>query len=119
MGRLIHFFVPLLSEFKKNDLMGKRAAFIGLGDRRYEPVLFCQGMETLKETWLAQHGEIVGEPIKINGEPYGQLEGKVKPWAMHIGSLWGETSPGGGQKSGATPNSTGLKKILENVFNHA
>lgn len=81
-GALNPFFVPLFKEMQQTDLHGKRAAFIGLGDMRYEPVLFTEGMEQVREMWLAQGGEEVGTRLKIQGEPYAQLENHVKPWVI-------------------------------------
>lgn len=83
-GKLNYFFVPLYEAMKTIGCRGKRAAFVGLGDRRYEPVLFCEGMEQVRRLWLHQGGSEVGTPLKIQGEPYGQLEPFVKPWAEKI-----------------------------------
>jgi len=90
-GKLNPFFVPLLKDMKAADLRGNQAAFIGLGDRRYEPVLFTEGMNQVKEVWLKQGGEEVGEPLRIQGEPYTQLEMLVKPWAEKLATMWKQT----------------------------
>ena len=66
----------------------KQAAFAGLGDRRYEPLLFCEGMETLRKVWLKNGGEEVCAPLKIQGEPYEQLNSVVTPWANMLASSW-------------------------------
>lgn len=83
-GLLNPFFAELFGEMQKADLHGKQAAFIGLGDKRYEPVLFCQGMERLREGWSKQGGAEIGEALKIEGEPYSQLEVVVSPWFQNI-----------------------------------
>ncbi|MBL8014766.1 MAG: flavodoxin domain-containing protein [Candidatus Doudnabacteria bacterium] len=83
-GELNPFFAKLLSEMKQEDLGGKKAAFVGLGDRRYEPVLFCRGIEILQEAFTAQGGSQIGEILKIEGEPHTQLDSTVKPWLESI-----------------------------------
>lgn len=83
-GRLNPFFEKLHAAMKETQMAGKKAAFIGLGDKRYEPVLFCEGMETVRKTWLNQGGEEIGTALKIQGEPYAQLETVVGPWAQEV-----------------------------------
>lgn len=83
-GKLNPFFGPLYEAMKTIGCRGKRAAFVGCGDRRYEPVLFCEGMEQVRKLWLHQGGEEVGTALKIQGESYGQLESVVKPWTLQI-----------------------------------
>lgn len=87
-GVLNHFFQPLYEAMKKIDLTGKKAAFIGLGDMRYEPVLFNQGIKILHKTWHELGGEQLGGMLLINGEPYHILDTKVKPWATEIAGLF-------------------------------
>lgn len=91
-GVLNPFFKKLYEELQKTRVDGKKAAFIGLGDRRYEPVLFCQGMETVRQTWLDQGGVEIGEKLRMQGEPYAQLDAVVKPWAEGIMKLFTETT---------------------------
>lgn len=83
-GEINPFFDRLLSEMKTVDLKGKKAGFVGLGDLRYEPVLFCEGMEILKRTFIAGGGEEIHIPLKINGEPYELLDTSVKLWALNF-----------------------------------
>jgi|GEM_PF-1937200 len=83
-GALNPFFVQLLKGIKTTDCQGKVAAFLGCGDRRYEPVLFCEGIEIVKRVWLAQQGVALGETLKIQGEAYGILDTVVKPWADRV-----------------------------------
>lgn len=83
-GVLNPFFAKLYKEMQKADFSGKQAGFIGLGDRRYEPVLFCEGMETVRRTWLANKGAELQEALKINGEPYALLDSVVTPWALKL-----------------------------------
>lgn len=78
------FFRPLMSAMKQEDLSGKYAAFIGLGDSRYEPVLFNGGMDLLQQRWWSQNGKDLGQPLKINGEPFELLETKVADWADEV-----------------------------------
>jgi flavodoxin len=90
-GVINPFFQPLLDVLKTTSLTQQRAAFLGLGDTRYEPVLFCGGMEVLKQGWERAGGKVVGTPLKVNGEPYHQLDNLIKPWAEQIWPLWGMT----------------------------
>jgi flavodoxin I len=87
-GRLNPYFETVYKQIQTMDCQGKRAAFVGLGDRRYEPVLFCEGMEQVRAAWLKQGGQEIGSPLKIQGEPYDQLEIAVKPWAELVASDW-------------------------------
>lgn len=107
-GALNPFFAALFKEMSQANFQGKHAAFIGLGDSRYEPVLFCEGMEIVKRMWEARGGEVIGIPLKINGEPYAQLESKVVPWANHIAKMWPVATK---------PNS--FQRIIKSVFPHA
>lgn len=86
-GRLNPFFEKLAEAMTQEQFKGKRAAFIGLGDRRYEPVLFTEGMEKIRRIWTDQGGQEIGERLRIQGEPYDKLESVVKPWADEIAHL--------------------------------
>ena len=81
-GQVNHFFKKFLKELKEVELDGKRAAIIGLGDSRYEPVYIAEGAVKLERAWLAQGGKVVGEVLKIEGDPFTILETKVKAWAV-------------------------------------
>lgn len=83
-GRINPFFDALMTGLKTMSCAGKQAAFIGLGDTRYEPVLFCGGMQTLHDRWLAQGGSVIGEPLKIDGEPQAVLTTSVQDWAAAL-----------------------------------
>ena len=107
-GALNPFFVPLFKAMSQTQFVGKQAAFIGLGDQRYEPVLFCKGMEIIRDMWQANQGEIIGFPIKINGEPYAQLERTVIPWSKQIAQRWQPPSSPNGQPS-----------LIKTLLNHA
>ncbi len=82
-GELNPFFKAFVQELKKTECQDKYAAFIGLGDTRYEPVLFCGGMEKLNKTWLEQQGKEVGTALKINGDPFPLLDTDVVRWSDH------------------------------------
>lgn len=79
-GELSPYFHKLYEEMSHLDLGTKHAGFIGLGDTRYEPVLFCGGMYKLRDRFLERGGQEIYEPLTINGEPYHQIEDKVSPW---------------------------------------
>jgi flavodoxin len=82
----------LAEEMKSVQFSGKWAAFIGLGDRRYEPVMFCEGMEKLRRLWLKNQGQELQEPLKINGEPYGLLDSTVMPWSAKLAASFESSS---------------------------
>lgn len=81
-GEINPFFNELLIQMKKYDFSGKYAGFVGLGDIRYEPVLFCKGLDELKEVFTDNNGVELGGTVKINGEPHEILDTTVKNWAQ-------------------------------------
>ncbi len=94
-GQINPFFNSLLKEMKSQNFAGKRATFIGLGDIRYEHVLFNQGMKVLRGVWLDQGGTEFHRQLLINGEPYHVLDTTVTVWAEALKTLLqSETSHG-------------------------
>lgn len=87
-GNLNPFFMKIYEKMKTVDFRGKQAAFVGLGDRRYEPILFCEGIIKVRHLFLKNGGEEVGNYLKIQGEPYGQLNSVVAPWASMLSKTW-------------------------------
>ena len=83
-GELNPFFKPLYDQMKESDFSNKKAAFVGLGDRRYEPVLFAEGMEIVRKCFLERGGVEGCEPLKIDGEPYKLLDSEVQQWAESL-----------------------------------
>lgn len=79
-GEISPYFEPVLADFAHLDMHHKYAGFIGLGDTRYEPVLFCKGAELARDTFVKRGGKQVTEMLKINQSPYSKLEPVVKPW---------------------------------------
>ena len=73
---------------QKHTFQNKQAAFVGLGDRRYEPVFFCKGVNDIRDLWLEKGGEETGTTLKIQGEPYEQLATVVSPWANLLAKTW-------------------------------
>lgn len=72
---------------KDADLRGKSVAIVALGDDRYKYT--ARAGEHLK-TFVEKHGgKILGEPLKIVNEPYGQ-EGKVEEWGRKLLEAMGE-----------------------------
>lgn len=78
-GELNPYFANLHQQMSRQTMKDKHVGFIGLGDKRYEPVLFCGGMEILRQTFLERGGTEVIEPLKIDGEPHHQLS-LVEQW---------------------------------------
>lgn len=81
-GEINPFFDKLLAAMAETDCAGKRAGYIGLGDFRYEPVLFNVAIDIVKETFEKQGGSQVSKILKINGEPYNLLDTTVKKWTL-------------------------------------
>ncbi len=79
-GEINPYFEPVLKDFANLDMSGKHAGFVGLGDTRYEPILFTKGIDIAREAFLAKGGKSIGDVLRINGEPYHQLEELVRPW---------------------------------------
>ncbi len=79
-GRINPFFDKLLAAMNDKSFAHVQTGFIGLGDRRYEPVLFCEGIETLKRKILGNGAKQLGSLLKINGEPYDLLDNEVAGW---------------------------------------
>ncbi len=83
-GEINPFFSKLLAEMDGVNMVGKRAGFIGLGDSRYEPVYFAQGIKILKEKFFEKGGSEIGQTLYINGEPYGLLDTTVTEWVNNF-----------------------------------
>lgn len=109
-GALNPFYRRLIKEIKEVSLQGKKAAFVGLGDTRYEPVLFCEGIEKVKRAWESRDGKSIGEILKINGEPYGLLDTDVVVWTEAIITLFESRKSNTGGGSGQTM--TKIKSLL-------
>ena len=87
-GQLNPFFQALYEAMQTENFQNKEAAFVGCGDRRYEPVLFCEGIEQVQRLWLKKGGKVVGTILKIQGEPYAILDSLVVPWASKLAQIW-------------------------------
>lgn len=80
-GIINPFFDKLLSKMEKINLSGKAAGFIGLGDIRYTKSFFCKGVYILKEVFEEKGGKALWIPLKINGDPYDQIDSQfIKIW---------------------------------------
>lgn len=79
-GEINPYFEPVLHDINHLEMSGKLAGFIGLGDTRYEPVLFTKGIDIVHDAFLKKGGQAVAETLRIDGEPYHQFEGLVKDW---------------------------------------
>ncbi|KKR78381.1 MAG: YkuP protein [Candidatus Curtissbacteria bacterium GW2011_GWA1_40_9] len=87
-GKINPFFVNLFESMQKHNFQNKQAAFLGLGDRRYEPVFFCRAIDQIRDLWLEKGGQAVLPTLKIQGEPYDQLPTIVAPWANLLARTW-------------------------------
>ncbi len=80
-GRLNPFFETLLKEMKELDLKDKYAGLIGLGDRRYEPIYFCEGINAIERNFKKLGGKVLGDSLKIDGDPFPLMSNEVTNWA--------------------------------------
>ena len=83
-GEINPFFSNLLKEISNKDITGKKSAFVGLGDTRYEQILFCKGIDILRETFLKSNGSEMLTTLKINGEPYGYFDSTIQTWTQRL-----------------------------------
>ena len=87
-GHLNPFFQKLYEAMQTVNFQNKEAAFVGLGDRRYEPVMFCEGINKIHGLWSKKGGKEIGTVLKIQGEPYENLDSQVVPWASELAQFW-------------------------------
>lgn len=87
-GRLNPFFEKLYEAMQNEKFYGKQAAFVGLGDHRYEPVFFCKGIKDLRKLWLDNGGIEVNPTLMIQGEPYEQLDSTIASWSYKLTKIW-------------------------------
>ena len=83
-GILNPFFDDMLINIKDNNMSGKRAAFIGLGDARYDEAHFCEGIKIVNGAFLKSNGTEIHRILKINGEPHKFMDLLVKKWAIDL-----------------------------------
>lgn len=79
-GAINPFFRELRNAMYGKDLSNKFSGFVGLGDKRYEPILFCKGVDTLQQAFEKAGGRTVGEVLRINGDPHSILRTDVVDW---------------------------------------
>jgi flavodoxin I len=83
-GLINPFFDNLLEEISKASLVGKKAAFVGLGDSAYEQVYFNKGVDLLRDAFIAAGGAEVASVLKIDGDPFAILDTKVQAWTEKL-----------------------------------
>jgi flavodoxin I len=83
-GTLNPFWNNMLVEIGKNSMAGKKVAFVGLGDIRYESLYFCRGIDTLRDAFVAAGGVQLGMTLKINGDPFSQFDKIVAIWSAKL-----------------------------------
>lgn len=79
-GEINPYFNNILAEIDNLDLSKTYGAFVGTGDLRYEPILFCKGMEILRDGAISSGISELISPLKINGDPFDQLDTLVRNW---------------------------------------
>lgn len=83
-GKINPLFDELLDYISKNDMSGKKAAFVGLGDKSYEPEAFNTGIKILKEAFVKAGGTEIGTTLLIDGDPFPLLDTKVPFWTQKL-----------------------------------
>ncbi len=83
-GEINPFFNEIISFASKNSFKDIKVCFVGLGDLRYEKVLFCGGMNKLRDLLIEKQAKEIVSPIRINGEPYDKLDTLVANWAEKL-----------------------------------
>ncbi len=86
-GEVNPFFQPVLKYISQTDMSKQKAAFIGLGDHRYEQVFVNQGIKTVRYIFEKQGGIAIGETLEIDGDPYPHLQNKVVEWSNQLVEL--------------------------------
>ncbi|OGJ71206.1 hypothetical protein A2454_03385 [Candidatus Peribacteria bacterium RIFOXYC2_FULL_55_14] len=72
-----HMYEYLLKEAKDMDLSGKKVGIIALGDSRY--YYTSRAGEHLRNYVQSHGGSVLGVPLTVINEPYGQEE-RVEKW---------------------------------------
>lgn len=83
-GSMNPFFEVLYEYIKANNMKGKKAVFIGLGDRSYDEENFNKAIKDLKQAFITSGGSEIGETLIIDGDPYALLETEVTDWLNNI-----------------------------------
>ncbi len=72
-------FAPFYEAMDQANLKGKKMAIFGCGDSSYE--FFCGAVDLLEEKVGALGGQIVNEPLRIDGDP---IMAEVTDWAQEV-----------------------------------
>ena len=76
-------FQIFYEDLGKAELKDKKVAIFGCGDSSYEH--FCGAVDLLEEKMDTLGGEIVGEPLRIDGDPEDSSS-DIDDWAVEIAS---------------------------------
>lgn len=76
-------FALFYEDLDKAELKYKKVAIFGCGDSSYEH--FCGAVDLLEEKMEALGGKIVGEPLRIDGDPE-ESSSDIDDWAAEIGA---------------------------------
>ena len=79
-GEIHPFFHNTIKRLDQIVLQGRKVAFIGTGDRRYEPILFCGGMEILRKKVLSRGADEILSPLRLDGDPRPNADSTVSKW---------------------------------------
>jgi flavodoxin short chain len=70
-------------DLDKAELKDKKVAIFGCGDSSYEH--FCGAVDLLEEKMDILGGKIIGEPLRIDGDPE-ESSSDIDDWAAEIGA---------------------------------
>lgn len=74
-------FIPLFESFDKIDAGGVKTAVFGCGDEDY--TYYCGAVDAIAEKLTAMGSKIVGDKLKINGDPGDSLD-TIKTWSNTV-----------------------------------
>lgn len=76
-------FALFYDDLDKAELNDKKVALFGCGDSSYEH--FCGAVDLLEEKMDVLGGKLVGEPLRIDGDPEDSSS-DIEDWAAEIGA---------------------------------
>ncbi len=76
-------FALFYEDLDKAELKDKKVAIFGCGDSSYEH--FCGAVDLLEEKMDSLGGKMVGEPLRIDGDPE-ESASDIEDWAAEIGA---------------------------------
>jgi flavodoxin len=79
-GTLENHFYPFLKTWKEDYKGSQKFAVIGLGSKDYYPEYLTESAQILKDEVEARNGIVVGQPLRITGNPLKVMDKLVPRW---------------------------------------